>query len=521
MPAVVLLASLTLATLAAAATPRPAAAAGPSVVYFPVTGHHVADPFLSTWRKLGGLATFGYPLTEAFTDPDSGLTVQYFERERFELHPENAGTEWEVLFALLGSWLTEGRTEPVFAPIHADPLPPDTPERRYFAPTGHYLAYGFKSYWETHGGLRIFGYPISEEFSEKNADTGQIYTVQYFERARFEYHPEYAGTPYEVLLGRLGAQRAATMGIDTSAVPRQDGAPDYDEALWAPPPPQPRAFNISVLMYHHVGDDASRYTIPLWRFEQQLDWLRDNGYNTVTLSEVYDAVAGVGTLPPNPVAITFDDGYAEQWGAVQAMNARGMRGTFFILSGASSLADWQIRAMADAGHEIGSHSISHPDLTTLSDARLWSELVDSRARLQAVSGQSVDIFAYPYGAWNSRVAATVEAAGYRAAVAAWGGAWWSPEKWWVEPRIEIAGTLSLGEFTGYVYPSGSAGSFSFQPALAAPLGDGVSRIEDDAFQPADSSTSPDGDRFEGDDFFDRQLAPPAQDIPAPDSRGGR
>ncbi|HMM42043.1 MAG TPA: polysaccharide deacetylase family protein [Thermomicrobiales bacterium] len=500
IPIVVLLAATFLASLGVVATPGPAAATGPSVVYFPVTGHHVADPFLSTWRKLGGLATFGYPLTEAFTDPDSSLTVQYFERERFEYHPENAGTEWEVLFALLGSWLTEGRAEPVFAPIHVDPPPPDTPERRYFAPTGHYLAYGFKAHWETHGGLRIFGYPISEEFSELNSDTGQVYTVQYFERARFEYHPENAGTPYEVLLGRLGAQRAAILGLDMSPVTRQEGAPDYDESLWAPPPP--RAFNISVLMYHHVGDAASRYTIPLWRFEQQLDWLQENGYNAVTLSEVYDAVAGVGTLPSNPVAITFDDGYAEQWGAVQAMNARGMRGTFFILSGASTLAQWQIRAMADAGHEIGSHSISHPDLTTVSDARLWSELVDSRAWLRAVSGQDVDIFAYPYGAWNSRVTATVEAAGYRAAVAAWGGTWWSPEKWWVEPRIEIAGTLTLGEFAGYVY--GGAGGFSFQPASGNPLDDGASRIGDDAF---DSFSSPDGGRLEGDDYFDLQAAP--------------
>ena len=448
LPAILLLASTVLAIAGTMVTPQPAAAAAPEIVYFPVTGHHVSEPFISTWRKLGGLATFGYPLSEAVVDPDSGLTVQYFERERFEYHPENAGTEYEVLFALLGSWLTVGRTEPAFTPIRAETAPPDTPERAFYAPTGHYLSYGFKSYWESHGGLRIFGYPISEEFAEVNADTGQTYTVQYFERARFEYHPEHAWTPYEILLGRLGADRATALGINTAAVPRQDGVPDYDESLWAPPPP--RAFNIPVLMYHHVGEDAARYTIPLWRFEQQLDWLQGAGYNTVTLSEVYDAVEGIGTLPSNPVAITFDDGYVEQWGAAEAMRVRGMRGTFFILSGASTLADWQIRAMADNGNEIGSHSISHPDLTTVSDGQLWSELVDSRAALQAISGQSVDIFAYPYGAYDSRVIWAVEAAGYRAAVAAWGGTWWSPEKWWVEPRIEIGGTLTLDEFTVYL-----------------------------------------------------------------------
>lgn len=92
-----------------------------------------------------------------------------------------------------------------FKPVGAVPT---TADRTYFPATGHTLAYGFKQFWESHGGLTIFGYPISEEFSEKNPDTGQQYTVQYFERYRFEYHPEFAGTPQEVSLGRLGVQTA-------------------------------------------------------------------------------------------------------------------------------------------------------------------------------------------------------------------------------------------------------------------------------------------------------------------------
>jgi subtilisin family serine protease len=98
------------------------------------------------------------------------------------------------------------------APV-ADPFKPvpgevSTVDRLYFPQTGHSLAFGFKQFWESHGGLAVFGYPISEEFSEKNPDTGQTYTVQYFERNRFEYHPELAGTPLEVSLGRLGVQTA-------------------------------------------------------------------------------------------------------------------------------------------------------------------------------------------------------------------------------------------------------------------------------------------------------------------------
>ena len=75
----------------------------------------------------------------------------------------------------------------------------------HFPQTGVTLsdAHGFLTYWQSHGGLAQFGYPITEIFEERLAD-GRVYLVQYFERARFEYHPENAGTPYEVLLGQFG-----------------------------------------------------------------------------------------------------------------------------------------------------------------------------------------------------------------------------------------------------------------------------------------------------------------------------
>ncbi|HMA34845.1 MAG TPA: hypothetical protein VKY74_10240 [Chloroflexia bacterium] len=81
---------------------------------------------------------------------------------------------------------------------------PQDPAITYFPATGHTLRGLFRAYWQAHGGLAQFGYPITEEFPEKNATDGRVYTVQYFERNRFEAHPENAGTPYEVLLGLLG-----------------------------------------------------------------------------------------------------------------------------------------------------------------------------------------------------------------------------------------------------------------------------------------------------------------------------
>jgi hypothetical protein len=85
----------------------------------------------------------------------------------------------------------------------------DDAHTTYFPETGHRLSLGFRDYWRSRGGLAISGLPISEEFTEVSPDDGRAYTVQYFERARFEYHPEHQGTPHEVLLGRLGHQALA------------------------------------------------------------------------------------------------------------------------------------------------------------------------------------------------------------------------------------------------------------------------------------------------------------------------
>jgi hypothetical protein len=74
----------------------------------------------------------------------------------------------------------------------------------YFAETRHSLGGRFLAYWQATGGLPVYGYPLSEEVPEVNPRNGQTYTVQYFERNRIEYHPENAGSPFEMQQGLLG-----------------------------------------------------------------------------------------------------------------------------------------------------------------------------------------------------------------------------------------------------------------------------------------------------------------------------
>lgn len=108
-----------------------------------------------------------------------------------------------MLLGLLGAERTANRRdEPPFRPVP----PPEDPGVDYFPETGHTLRGIFRQFWYANGGLPIFGYPISEAFEEQSATDGQVYLVQYFERNRFEWHPELAGTPYEVLLGHLARE---------------------------------------------------------------------------------------------------------------------------------------------------------------------------------------------------------------------------------------------------------------------------------------------------------------------------
>ena len=165
--------------------------------------HSLRGPFLRYWQAHGGLPVFGYPLDEEFQETSATdgktYTVQYFQRNRFEYHPEFAGTANEVLLGLLGVEVTKGRGFPAGA------AGPTDATHQWFPPVQHNLSGGFLQYWQAHGGLAIFGYPISEPFMEANTPGGPQYMVQYFERNRLELHPELPDA-FRVSLGLLGVR---------------------------------------------------------------------------------------------------------------------------------------------------------------------------------------------------------------------------------------------------------------------------------------------------------------------------
>ncbi|MCO5175469.1 MAG: serine hydrolase [Thermomicrobiales bacterium] len=201
---------IALALLAGALSPLTTQAAG--ISFYDPTGHSLSGPIRDYWESRGGLWLFGYPISEpyeAVSEDGESIVAQYFERARLEYHPSLDATPYRVLGGRLGYDLTLGRqSERSFLPISRSQASSGC---EFFEPTGHSLCEPFRDWWYAKGGLAIFGYPLSEVMTEGG------YQVQYFERARFEWHPENIGTDWVVELGHLGVDAAGRTGVASTA----------------------------------------------------------------------------------------------------------------------------------------------------------------------------------------------------------------------------------------------------------------------------------------------------------------
>ncbi len=178
---------------------------------FPETGFSVGGRLLDFWERNGGLPVFGLPVSEERGErtAEGRFPVQHFERQRFERHPENAAP-YDVLLGRLGDELLrkagrDWRAEPAGMPRGGC---------QFFGETRHIVCAPFLGYWQRNGlldprlnayqrSLALFGFPLTEPAVELNSSGDRVLT-QWFERARFEFHPSNPPA-YRVLLGRLGA----------------------------------------------------------------------------------------------------------------------------------------------------------------------------------------------------------------------------------------------------------------------------------------------------------------------------
>ncbi|MEU3094919.1 polysaccharide deacetylase family protein [Streptomyces sp. NPDC006967] len=198
--------------------------------------------------------------------------------------------------------------------------------------------------------------------------------------------------------------------------------------------PAQAAQAIPVFLYHAVMDDPpewiAEFTVTPREFASQLDAVVDSGRTPVTVGALADRLAGRAPLPARPVLLTFDDGFADLPGpTAEALAGRGLSATAYLTTGAIApggrsllppapmMTLTEARRLEESGMEIGSHTVTHAQLDTLTSRRLRAELLDSRAVLEDTLGHAVPHLAYPHGYNSPRVRAAAARAGYETAAA--------------------------------------------------------------------------------------------------------
>lgn len=197
--------------------------------------------------------------------------------------------------------------------------------------------------------------------------------------------------------------------------------------------------NIPILLYHSISTDSSerfrQWTLPPKAFGEHLAFLKQEGYTPMRITDLVNAMTKSDEpLPERPVAITFDDGFADfRENAVELLDRWSSPATIYITSGCVGktsrwLADlgegdrpmmtWdQIAELPDYGVEIGAHSVTHPQLDTLNARQAFAEIAGSKAALEAQLGRAVVTFAYPHGYHSRETRDLVRKAGFTSACA--------------------------------------------------------------------------------------------------------
>jgi peptidoglycan/xylan/chitin deacetylase (PgdA/CDA1 family) len=217
-------------------------------------------------------------------------------------------------------------------------------------------------------------------------------------------------------------QPAARSGRRPHVRARPVVSPTAGREMGRPGPPRP----VPILMYHVTTDPPANAPYPdLYvrksEFEEQMQALHDAGYVAVTQQEVWDFWHRSGPLPARAVVVSIDDGYLSNylnarpvllrlgWPAVLNLEIANLHQPTW------GLTPGKVRELLADGWELASHTITHPDLTTIDATRLTAEIADSRRRLQRAFGVPVNFFCYPAGRYDDAAVAAVRQAGYLAA----------------------------------------------------------------------------------------------------------
>lgn len=166
---------------------------------------------------------------------------------------------------------------------------------------------------------------------------------------------------------------------------------------------------IPILMYHSINDNdpENKMVLPINMFKEQMLWLKENDFNTLTLDEAMIALEN-DSIPENPVVITFDDGYIDNYeNAFPILKENNIKATFFIITtfvdNGYYMSSDMLKEMQNTGMEIENHTVDHVRLSLLSRENIYNEIKSAQEFLRDNIGASGDYLAYPFGWYSNKV----------------------------------------------------------------------------------------------------------------------
>lgn len=177
--------------------------------------------------------------------------------------------------------------------------------------------------------------------------------------------------------------------------------------------------SVPVLMYHSIDyEKGNELRVPKEAFREQMSYLKQNGYTTLTLDELYDFFINNKPVPNKSIVITFDDGYKDNFeNAYPVLKEFGFNATIFVIASTvdankNYLTSPQIKELEENGIDIESHTVNHEQLDKLTYAEQLTTLKSSREYIEKLSGKQKKYTAYPFGKWNDDTIKAVKEAGY-------------------------------------------------------------------------------------------------------------
>lgn len=182
-----------------------------------------------------------------------------------------------------------------------------------------------------------------------------------------------------------------------------------------------KIYGVPVLNYHQVNDEKhSALTLHVDQFREQMENLHNQGYNTITLAQLYDYLENGTELPNKPIVITFDDGYVDNYkNVLPILKEYNMKATLFMISDAANTPGFvsteQMHQMEAGGFDIQGHTNHHKILTKIDPTELPDALLGGKTSLEGILGEPIEYLAYPGGFNDMLVQYVTKQSGYKMA----------------------------------------------------------------------------------------------------------